>query len=60
MASEYVHWREIPADSYFSASLALSDNESTRLQAALAVLPSNIIDAHTHAARDRDVRFLSR
>ena len=59
MTIEYVRWQDIPADRYFSAALALSAEESERLDVALAVLPQTIIDAHTHVARGQDVRALS-
>jgi hypothetical protein len=59
MTREYVRWQDIPADCYFSAALALSAEEGERLEAALAVLPGSIIDAHSHVARHQDVRALS-
>lgn len=56
---EHVRWQDIPADRYFSAALALSGEERGRLKAALAVLPGEIVDAHTHVARSQDVGVLS-
>jgi predicted TIM-barrel fold metal-dependent hydrolase len=54
-----MRWQDIPSERYLSAALALSAEECDRLQAALAVLPESIIDAHTHIARSQDVGALS-
>lgn len=48
-------WHDIPSDQYFADALTLSSEERQRLEAALDVLPSTIIDAHTHIARGEDI-----
>lgn len=52
-------WQDIPADRYLDEALALNDDERERLAIALAALPRDIFDAHTHAARAVDVVGLS-
>jgi hypothetical protein len=52
-----MQWQNIPADRYFADALALSNEEHSRLQAALAVLPDNIVDTHTHISRPRSSSY---
>lgn len=48
-------WKHVDWKQYYAASLELTGEERARLEAALDVLPTHVIDAHTHIARERDI-----
>lgn len=52
-------WQDVPVKLYLDRALTLSRDEQSRLEGALAVLPSVIIDAHSHIARSVDIETLS-
>lgn len=52
-------WQDVPVNQYLDRALCLSRDEQARLEGALAVLPSAIIDSHTHVARSMDIETLS-
>lgn len=54
-----ISWQDVPVERYLDRALSLSDLEHSRLEAALALLPCNLIDAHTHVCRYEDIQTLS-
>ncbi len=54
-----ISWQDVPVERYLNWALTLSEIEYSRLEAALALLPCNLIDAHTHVCRYGDIQTLS-